>query len=110
MAASVGTDIVEIAADQGIFREHPARLAELLVAALPLTFYLVSTWRTTGSAQRLARYARYGRGVAQGANDGAGTPVRPPLRAGSPCATEGRAKRARDPRSEDWGPAEAAGG
>ena len=33
MAASVGADIVEIAADHGIFREQPARLAELLVAA-----------------------------------------------------------------------------
>ena len=33
MAASVGADVVEIAADHGIFREQPARLAELLVAA-----------------------------------------------------------------------------
>ncbi|MFC5175356.1 alpha/beta fold hydrolase [Nocardioides taihuensis] len=33
MAASVGADIVEIASDHGIFREHPARLAELLIAA-----------------------------------------------------------------------------
>jgi pimeloyl-ACP methyl ester carboxylesterase len=32
MAASVGADIVEIAADHGIFREQPARLAELLIA------------------------------------------------------------------------------
>jgi pimeloyl-ACP methyl ester carboxylesterase len=33
MAASVGADVVEIAADHGIFREQPARLAELLLAA-----------------------------------------------------------------------------
>jgi pimeloyl-ACP methyl ester carboxylesterase len=33
MAASVGADVIEIAADHGIFREQPARLAELLVAA-----------------------------------------------------------------------------
>lgn len=33
VAASVGADIVEIAADQGNFREQPARLAELLVVA-----------------------------------------------------------------------------
>ncbi|MDF2143523.1 alpha/beta fold hydrolase [Knoellia sp. p5-6-4] len=33
MAASVGAEIVEIAADHGIFREQPARLAELLIAA-----------------------------------------------------------------------------
>lgn len=33
MAASVGADVVEIAADHGIFREQPARLAELLVAS-----------------------------------------------------------------------------
>ena len=33
MAASVGADVVEIAADHGIFREQPAQLAEMLVAA-----------------------------------------------------------------------------
>ncbi len=33
MAASVGADVVEIAADHGIFREQPERLAELLIAA-----------------------------------------------------------------------------
>ena len=33
MAASVGADVVEIGADHGLFREQPARLAELLVAA-----------------------------------------------------------------------------
>lgn len=31
--AVVGADVVEIAADHGLFREQPARLAELLVAA-----------------------------------------------------------------------------
>ena len=48
MAASVGADVVEIAADHGIFREQPARLAELLVAALPLT-QVVSCRRWTSS-------------------------------------------------------------
>ena len=33
MAASVAADVVEIDSDHGIFREQPARLAELLVAA-----------------------------------------------------------------------------
>ena len=33
MAASVGADVVEIAADHGLFREQPARVAELLIAA-----------------------------------------------------------------------------
>ena len=33
MAASVGAEVIEIAADHGIFREQPVRLAELLVAA-----------------------------------------------------------------------------
>ena len=33
MAASVGAEVVEIAADHGVFREQPARLADLLVAA-----------------------------------------------------------------------------
>ena len=33
MAASVGAEVVEIAADHGVFREQPASLAELLVAA-----------------------------------------------------------------------------
>ena len=33
MAASVGADVVEIAADHGLFREQPERLAELLAAA-----------------------------------------------------------------------------
>jgi pimeloyl-ACP methyl ester carboxylesterase len=33
MAASVGAEVIDIAADHGIFREQPARLAELLVAA-----------------------------------------------------------------------------
>lgn len=33
MAASVGADVVEIDTDHGPFREQPARLAELLVAA-----------------------------------------------------------------------------
>lgn len=32
MATSVGADVVEIDADHGVFREQPARLAELLVA------------------------------------------------------------------------------
>jgi pimeloyl-ACP methyl ester carboxylesterase len=32
MAASIDADVVEIAADHGVFREHPARLAEVLVA------------------------------------------------------------------------------
>ena len=48
MAASVGADVVEIAAGHGIFREQPARLAELLVAALPLT-QVVSCRRWTSS-------------------------------------------------------------
>jgi pimeloyl-ACP methyl ester carboxylesterase len=34
MAASVGADVVEIDADHGVFREQPARLAELMVAAV----------------------------------------------------------------------------
>lgn len=33
MAASAGADVVEIAADHGLFREQPARVAELLIAA-----------------------------------------------------------------------------
>jgi hypothetical protein len=33
MAASVGVDVVEIAADHGVFPEKPALLADLLVAA-----------------------------------------------------------------------------
>jgi len=33
MAASVGADVLEIDTDHGVFREQPARLAELLVAA-----------------------------------------------------------------------------
>ncbi len=33
MAASVGAEVVEIAADHGVFREPPALLAELLVAS-----------------------------------------------------------------------------
>lgn len=33
MAASVGAEVVDIAADHMVFREQPARLAELLVAA-----------------------------------------------------------------------------
>ncbi len=36
MAASVGADVVEIDTDHGVFREQPARLAELLVATTPL--------------------------------------------------------------------------
>ncbi len=32
MAASVRAEVVEIAADHGVFREQPARLADLLVA------------------------------------------------------------------------------
>ncbi len=33
MAASVGAEVLEIAADHGLFREQPARVAELLIAA-----------------------------------------------------------------------------
>ena len=33
MTASVGAEVVEIAADHGVFREQPVRLADLLVAA-----------------------------------------------------------------------------
>jgi pimeloyl-ACP methyl ester carboxylesterase len=33
MAAAVGADVGEIAADHGLFREQPARVAELLIAA-----------------------------------------------------------------------------
>jgi hypothetical protein len=33
MAASVGAGVLEIAGDHGVFREQPARLADLLVAA-----------------------------------------------------------------------------
>jgi pimeloyl-ACP methyl ester carboxylesterase len=33
MAASVGSDVVEIDADHGVFREQPGQLAELMVAA-----------------------------------------------------------------------------
>jgi pimeloyl-ACP methyl ester carboxylesterase len=32
MATSVGAEVVEIDTDHGVFREQPARLAELLVA------------------------------------------------------------------------------